>query len=106
MQNYHDGAIKVANSAFYSNHVTICGPIAASFFCYKLATNMLIYCPINDKMVLSVVSACLIADYLYPTFFVKTVRILLVSFSLIHFHKSSPTLLQCIYLLVFRMPNK
>ena len=27
---------------------------------------MLICCPISDKMVLSVVSACLIADYLYP----------------------------------------
>jgi len=53
-----------AHSAFYSNHVTTCGPIAASFFCYKLATNMLICCPINDKMVLSVVSACLIADYI------------------------------------------
>ena len=34
-------------------------------FCYNLATNMSICCPINDKMVLSVVSACLIADYLY-----------------------------------------
>jgi len=42
MQNYHDSAIKVANSAFYSNHVTTCGPTAASFFCYKLATSMLI----------------------------------------------------------------
>jgi len=68
MQNYQDGAIKVANSAFYLNHVTTCGPIAAFFFCYKLATNMLVCFPINDKMVLSVVSACLIADYLYPIF--------------------------------------
>jgi len=71
MQNYHDGAIKVANSAFYSNHVTTCGPIAASFICYKLA-NMQICCPISDKMVLSVVSACLIADYLYPNFLWKS----------------------------------
>jgi len=68
MQNYHEGAIKVANSAFYLNHVTTYGPFAASFFCYKLATNMLICCPISDKMVLSVVSACLIADCLYPNF--------------------------------------
>jgi len=30
----------------------------------------------------------------------------LVSFSLIHFHKSSPTLLHGIYFLIFRMPNK
>jgi len=51
---------------FFSNDVTTCGPIAASFFCYKLATNMLICCLISDKMVLNVVSACLIADYLYP----------------------------------------
>jgi len=68
MQNYDDSAIKVANSAFYSNHVTTCGPIAASFFCYKSATDMLICCPIGDKMVVSVVPACLIADYLYPNF--------------------------------------
>ena len=40
-------------------------------FCYKLATNMLICCPISDKMVFSVVSACLIADYLYPNFLWK-----------------------------------
>jgi len=39
-------------------------------------------------------------------FFLKAVCILLVSFSLIHFHKSSPTLLHGIYFLVFRMPNK
>jgi len=64
-----------------------------SFFCYKLATNILICCPISDKMVLSAVSACLIADYLYSHFFVKAVCNLLVSFSLIHFHKSSSTLL-------------
>jgi len=66
MQNYHDSAIKVVNSAFYSNHVTTCGPIAASFYCYESATSMLICCPKGDKMVLSVISACLIADYLYP----------------------------------------
>ena len=41
------------------------------FFCYKLATNILICCPINGKMVLSAVSACLIADYLYPNFLWK-----------------------------------
>jgi len=74
--------------------------------CYKLATNILVCCPISDKLILSVVSACLIADYLYPNFFVKAVCISLVSFSLIHFHKSSPTLLHGIYFLVFRMPNK
>ena len=38
--------------------------------------------------------------------FVKVVWILLVSFALSHFHKSSPTLLQEIYFLVFHMPNK
>ena len=37
MQNYYDGAIKVANSAFYSNHITTCGFITTSFFCYKWA---------------------------------------------------------------------
>jgi len=41
-----------------------------------------------------------------PKFFVKTVCILLVSFSLIYSHKSSPTLLHGIYFLVIRMPNK
>jgi len=76
------------------------------FFCYKLATNMLICCPVSDKMVLSVVSACLIAGYLYPKIFVKTVCILHVSSSLIHFHKSSPNSLHGIYFLVFLMPNK
>jgi len=40
-------------------------------FCYKLAANMLICCPISDKMVLNVVSACLIADYLHPNFLWK-----------------------------------
>jgi len=102
MQNYYDGAIKVANSAFYSNHITTCGFITTSFFCYKWATNMLICCPISDKMVLSIVSACLIAYYLYPNFCESR----LVSFSVIHFHKTSPTLLHGIYFLVFRMPNK
>ena len=92
VQNYHDSAIKVSNWAFYSNHVTTCGLIAASFFCYKSATSMLICCPIYDKMVLSAVSACLIADYLYPNFCKSSLH-LLVFCSLIHFHKSSPTLL-------------
>ena len=32
---------------------------------------MLICCPLSDKMVLSVVSACLIADYLCPNFLWK-----------------------------------
>jgi len=39
-------------------------------------------------------------------FFVEAVSILLLSFILSHFHKTSPTLLQEIYFLVFRMPNK
>jgi len=52
-----------------------CGRIAASFFCYKLGTNMLICCPIINKMVLSVVSACLIADYLPYLFAYKTIRL-------------------------------
>jgi len=56
-------------------------------------------------MVLSVVSACVIADYLYPNFCGSSLH-LIVFFSLIHFHKSSPTLLHGIYFLVFRMPNK
>jgi len=46
-------------------------------FCYKLATNMLICCPISDKMVLIVVSACFIADYLYPNFLWKPFAIYL-----------------------------
>jgi len=55
LQNYHDSAMKVANwqkrqTALYSNHVTTCGPIAASFLCYKSATSMLICCPTGDKM--------------------------------------------------------
>jgi len=66
------------------------------------AINGLICCPISDKMVLSIVSACLIAYYLYPNFCESR----LVSFSVIHFHKTSPTLLHGIYFLVFRMPNK
>ena len=40
------------------------------------------------------------------TFFVKTVSILLLSFTLNHFHKSSSTLLPEIYFLVFHMPPK
>ena len=39
-------------------------------------------------------------------FFFKAVSVLLLSFALSHFHKSSPTFLQEIYFLVSYMPNK
>jgi len=57
-------------------------------------------------MMANVVSTSLITGYYIKVFFVKAVGILLVSFTLSHFHKSSPTLLQEIYFIVFRMPNK
>jgi len=73
MQNYHDGAIKVARQT--QHFIRTMSPPAdllqPPFFCYKLATNRLICCPISEKMVLSVVSACLIVDYLYPNFLWK-----------------------------------
>jgi len=56
-------------------------------------------------MVPIVVLASLTAGHLYERF-VKAVFILLVSFTLSHFHKSSPTLLQEIYFLPFHMPKK
>jgi len=90
-----------------SNRVTIFfNETRVEFESPKIVTRVTLSQPISVKMVLSVVSACLIADYLYPNCFVKTICILLVSFSLIHFHKSSTTLLHGIYLLVFRMLNK
>jgi len=52
------------------------------------------WCPIWYKMKPKVVSASLIGGYVYLSFFVKAVYILLVSFTLSHFHKSSPILLQ------------
>ena len=52
------------------------------------------WCPIWYKMKPKVVSASLIGGYVYLSFFVKAVYILLVSFTFSHFHKSSPILLQ------------
>jgi len=78
-------------------------------FHYKIEPNMLYMAPdklengaqytmkwrpIGKKMVTNVVSESLIRPYLYLIFFVKAGCILLVSFTLSHFHKSSPTLLQ------------
>jgi len=62
MQNYHDSAIKVVNQHFIQN-MSPPADLLQLLFCHKSATSMLICCPIRNKMVLSVVSACLIADY-------------------------------------------
>ena len=76
------------------------------FFAMKWCPTCCKWCPVSCKMMANVVSTSLITGYYIKVFFVKAVGLLLVSFTLSHFHKSSPTLLQEIYFIVFRMPNK
>jgi len=68
-------------------------------FCYEMASNEI-------KNVAQCCSNNFYSRLFRSTFFVKTVSILLLSFTLSLFHTSSPILLQEIYLLVFHMPKK
>jgi len=110
MQNYQDGAIKVVNSEFYSYHLRTYSNHLRTYcsFLFLLQigdqhADMLPNKWQNGAQCCFSMFDCRLFMF---NFFVKTVCILLVSFGLIHFHKSSPTLLHAIYLLVFRMPSK
>jgi len=37
--HHHNGAFKATNSSFYSNHITLAGPIATSFLKSKALLN-------------------------------------------------------------------
>jgi len=63
-------------------------------------------CPTGYKMVPDTVLAILIPNHLDISFFAKEISILLLAFTLSHFHKSNLNLLHEIYPLVFRMPTK
>ena len=68
------------------------------FFYYEMAPNGIKYGP----------QCCFInfdSRLFRSKFFVKALSLFLLYFTLSHFHKSSPTLLQKIYFLVFHMPK-
>jgi len=84
VQNNHDSAR--AKSVFYSNHVTTCGLLAASFF--AINRRPACWCVPHQ-----VTKSCWVLfqhvwlQIIYIQIFVKAICILLVFFSLNHFHK-------------------